>query len=114
MSDCCSSNTSAAEPSAKTALEKASSCPVCGEKGKPVKSITLQSLLKRETLSRIDDSSYHFCSSPACDVVYFGGNRATPLTKGDLTLRVGIKQTATHRHVYSRFNHTLEDIEKHT
>ena len=97
MSDCCSSDTSAALPSAKTRVEKVAICPSCGEKGKPVKPITLQSLLKPEALSRFDGGVRHFCSSPGCDVVYFSGYGIVPFLKGDLTVRVGIKEDTASR-----------------
>ena len=87
-------------------------CPLCGEKGKPVQGITLQSLLKPEALLRIDESPYHFCSSPACDVVYFGAEGIRPFMKGDLTVRVGVKEGAAPRPICYCFNHTIEEIEE--
>jgi hypothetical protein len=109
MSDCCSSDPLA---SAKTRGAKLAICPSCGEKGKPVKSITLQSLLKAEALSRFDGGVHHFCSNPGCDAVYFSGQGIAPFLKGDLTVRVGIKEDTAPRHVCYCFNHTIEEIEE--
>jgi len=112
MSDCCSPDTSAALPSAKTKVEKVALCPLCSQKGKRVESITLQSLLKPEALSRLDGGLHHFCSSPGCDVVYFASHGVAPFLKGDLTVRVGIKENTAPRHVCYCFNHTIEEIEE--
>lgn len=47
-------------------------CPTDGTKGKPVESITLKSLLKPSALETLEsDSTYHFCESSDCSVVYF-------------------------------------------
>jgi Zinc binding domain len=112
MSDCCSINPPAALPSVKARIEKLAICPLCGEKGKRVKSITLQSLLKPEALARFDRSVHRFCSNPACDAVYFSGQEAAPFLKSDLTVRVGIKEDTAPRHVCYCFNHTIEEIEE--
>lgn len=87
-------------------------CPLCGEKGKPVNAITLQSLLKPEVLVRMNGGPYHFCSSPQCEVVYFGSEGTSLFIRGDLTLRVGIKERTGPRYVCYCFNHTVEEIEE--
>jgi hypothetical protein len=112
MSDCCSSDTLAALPSSKKPVEKVPRCPFCAQKGKPVKTITLQSLLKPDALLRMDESPYHFCSSPGCDVVYFGGQGIGTFMKRDLTVRVGIKESAAPRPICYCFNHTIEELEE--
>jgi CopZ-like zinc binding protein len=112
MSPCCSSNTFAAQPSGVALVEKGALCPSCGEKGRPVKSITLQSLLKPEALPRMDDEPYYFCASQECDVVYFGSQGVAPFLKDDLIVRVGIKETIAPRHVCYCFNHTIEEMEE--
>lgn len=88
-------------------------CPRCRSKGRPVKSITLQSLLREEFTNLIGGHDWRFCETPECEVVYFradgdGGN----FTKDQLTLRVGIKETATPRPVCYCFNHTVEEIDE--
>jgi len=94
-----------------TEVNKNFTCPKCGDKGKPVKPVTLQSLLRQNALARVGAGPYHFCTSPECDIVYFGGPGIAPLTKADLTVRVGIKETSALRHVCYCFNHTIEEIE---
>jgi hypothetical protein len=112
MSPCCSSNTFAAQPSAVALVEKGARCPSCGETGRLVKSITLQSLLKPEALPLMDDGPYHFCGSQECDVVYFGNQGVAPFLKDDLTVRVGVKETMAPRRICYCFNHTIEEIEE--
>jgi hypothetical protein len=47
-------------------------CPKDGTKGKPVKLVTLKSLLIAAALERLDaQSTYMFCPSSDCSVVYF-------------------------------------------
>ncbi len=45
-------------------------CPRCRERGKPVDSITVKSMLA-VPLTQIRDVEYRFCKSPRCPVVYF-------------------------------------------
>ena len=111
MSDCCSFDPLAALPSAKARVEKLAICPLCGEKGRRVKSITLRSLLKPEALARFNGGVHHFCSNPGCDAVYFSGQQIAPFLRADLTVRVGIKEDTAPRHVCYCFNHTIEEIE---
>ncbi|GAB4438111.1 MAG: copper chaperone Copz family protein [Cyanobacteria bacterium J069] len=47
-------------------------CPQDGTKGKPVKLITLKSLLVPRALEQLDATlSYEFCANESCPVVYF-------------------------------------------
>lgn len=51
------------------------SCPECGDKGKPMKIITLKSLLVPSALAKLEPSaSYKMCTNKACSVVYFSEN----------------------------------------
>lgn len=86
-------------------------CPSCGEKGKPVKKITLATLLKPEAKVRISERSYRFCSREHCEVVYFSEDRASVFNKDELLVRVGIKEIGSPRHVCYCFDHTIEEIE---
>lgn len=87
-------------------------CPNCGNRGKKVKRITLDSLLKSDAKSRITDAVYYFCDSPNCDLVYFAEDGST-FAKDDLTVRVGVKTPpgTGPRHVCYCFDHTIEEIE---
>jgi len=64
VSSCCETPTK--EPSAIT------NCPICRQKGKRVQLITLKSLLEPSALETIHpESSYAFCPTASCAVVYF-------------------------------------------
>jgi hypothetical protein len=83
-------------------------CPHCDAKGKKVERITLMVLLTPAARGRLNHEGYRFCSSPDCDVVYFGGH--DPFTRADLNVRVGQKETDASRHVCYCFNHTVQSI----
>ena len=52
-----------------------SACPINGRPGKAVKLITLKALLIPEALTKLaPGDTYHFCSDPACPVVYYGAS----------------------------------------
>ncbi|OKH19873.1 (2Fe-2S)-binding protein [Hydrococcus rivularis NIES-593] len=56
-------------------------CPVNGNKGKRVPTITLKSLLKPRALETLNpESNYFFCDSMDCSVVYFNQQGQTFLT----------------------------------
>ena len=91
MSDCCSIDD-------KNLKEKrqASICPNCEKQGKKVDLVTLKSLLVPEAMKRLDPSStYYFCRTPDCPVVYF--DESASFTKDELTVPVfqkGISDSA--------------------
>lgn len=88
-------------------------CPKCGEKGKGVKTRTLQSLLKPDDQQRIGTAPYRFCGSMDCDVVYFAeGRDAQIFSKDSVTARVGIKERTSPRPVCYCFGHSVESIEE--
>src|SRR6266498_672495 len=102
-------------PSDSASLRQSQSgdfCPRCGKSGKPVKPITLQSLLGPDALARTRSAEYRFCPSERCEVVYFeeGGGRV--LLKSDLNVRVGVKETVAPRPVCYCFGHTVEEIDE--
>jgi len=87
-------------------------CPVCGQPGKPVKPVTLESLLRPSARARMPAGTHwHFCTNPECAVAYFAGSDAPVFTKDDLAVRVGIKEREAPRPVCYCFNHTIEEIE---
>jgi len=84
-------------------------CPVTGERGRAVPSITLESLLLPAVRARIGTSEWYFCASPDCAVVYFDGFGKS-FDKQELSVRVGIKERAGPRPVCYCFDHTFESI----
>ncbi len=52
------------------------SCPECGDKGRPIKIITIKSLLVPSALAKLEPSaSYKMCTNKACSVVYFSDKK---------------------------------------
>lgn len=86
------------------------SCPECGMSGKQVKTSTLHSLLRPEKVPEIGEKAYLFCGSPDCDTVYFTEDGSRTFSRTDLTVRVGVKESAPPRPVCYCFEHTVEEI----
>lgn len=93
--------------------KSSATCPCCQKNGRPVKTITLQSLLREEFKEQIGGHDWCFCDTPACEVVYFraDGDGRT-FAKEQLTVQVGIKETQAPRTVCYCFDHTVEEIEE--
>lgn len=62
-------------------------CPACGVPGKPVDLLTVKAMLDRP-LTEISSTSYRFCRSPNCPVVYFGEDGKQRITEDMLRVRV--------------------------
>lgn len=86
-----------------------SSCPTCGEGGRPVKAVTLKSLLRPEALGKVSsDASWRFCASADCATVYYDETGTAGFAKSDLTVRVGIKEDTAPRPICYCFDHSVE------
>lgn len=85
MSGCC-------KAPVETNKGKAVLCRQCGHEGKPVGRITLQALLKPETVGEVNGSHYLFCATAHCPVVYYAGD-GTQFRKDQIRVRVGLKET---------------------
>jgi len=68
-------------------------CPMNGQTTRPVSRKTLESLLKPEVKERLKPQPYYFCDAPDCDAVYISALGDHLITKDQLTVRVGIKET---------------------
>ncbi|HJV48124.1 MAG TPA: hypothetical protein VJ549_02495 [Geothrix sp.] len=88
----------------------AASCPACGTEGKPVKPVTLRSLLQSHLRAQVREEAYRFCASPDCALVYFSDDGAQTFTRADLTVRVGVKERNAPRPLCYCFDHNAEDI----
>jgi hypothetical protein len=63
-------------------------CPHDRSQGKPVKMLTLKSLLAPQALKRLNSQvAYQFCSSASCPIVYFSAE-GDVFTTGDLKVPV--------------------------
>ncbi len=68
-------------------------CPECNKKGKKVQRMTMEHLLQPSLTGEIAPGQYFFCENPSCQVVYFISAGGRTFCKGDLTVRVGLKET---------------------
>lgn len=85
-------------------------CPVSGNRGRLVAEVTLRALLKPEQQERISAGPYRFCDAKGCDVVYFSEDGSQVFRIDDVTVRVGVKETAAPRPVCYCFGYSAEDI----
>jgi len=105
MSDCCSVNQKTGTAPAVMV------CPVNGARSKQVETLTVKSLLRRLPLG-MPNTQYYFCDSSECEVVYFPLDSKAPLFyRGDLTVRVGAKETEEPIPVCYCFGFTRRDLE---
>jgi len=68
-------------------------CPMNGQTTRPVSRKTVESLLKPEAKDNLKPQPYYFCDAPDCDAVYVSALGDHIITKDQLTVRVGIKET---------------------
>jgi hypothetical protein len=71
-------------------------CTVCPKNGKVCKrvpQITVATLIRPEHRRSLTAMPYSFCNSPDCDVVYVSASAEQVITKNQLQVRVGIKET---------------------
>ncbi|BAY53105.1 hypothetical protein NIES2134_118120 [Thermostichus vulcanus NIES-2134] len=88
-------------------------CPQDQSQGKPVKLITLKSLLIPQALERLNSqASYRFCSSPDCPIVYFATAEDT-FTTDDLKVPVFQKNPGEEVPVCYCFGWTRQRLQQH-
>lgn len=87
-------------------------CPACESQGRPVKAITIESLVTKEARARVGSSEgFRFCSEGSCDVVYFNVKSIAPIMRSEVLARIGQKEDAPSRPICYCFEHTAEEIE---
>ncbi len=102
MSECCS-----VKPTDWPAV---TTCPVTGRRSKQVDLLTVRSLVRQLPLG-MQPTAYYFCDDPACDVVYLPSNPQAPVfRRGDLWVRVGVKEQDDPIPVCYCFGFTRKDI----
>lgn len=85
-------------------------CPFCGNEGKPVKPVTLRSLLQPHLHPQIRDEVYRFCASPDCALVYYSADGTQTFTPANLKVRVGVKERSAPRPLFYCFDHSAESM----
>lgn len=104
MAECCAVKQ---EPSSPPAVL---GCPVSGTRSKQVDLLTVKSLVRHLPFG-LGVVQYYFCEAPDCDVVYFPfGPQAPIFRRGDLLVRVGVKETSDPVPVCYCFGVTRKDI----
>ena len=68
-------------------------CPMNNQACKPVGRVTLESLLKPNAKQSLARQPYYFCDAFDCDTLYVSALADHLITKDQLIVRVGIKET---------------------
>lgn len=82
---CCATDSSCATKPPTAA--QVQHCPVCGRKGKPV-GMTVKAMLAVSLHEIQPDSTYRFCATPSCPIVYFANDGEQRFTEAQLRERV--------------------------
>lgn len=91
MSQSCAGSSSAETTCHETRVQSGM-CPACGAKGAPVSIQTVQALAAI-SLRCLPSTSYQFCHTPHCPVVYYCTDNAQTLTVDQVRERVYQKET---------------------
>jgi len=87
-------------------------CPSCGGKGKPVKPITIESLVVEEARVRAGRTDgFRYCAEASCDVAYFHPESGHRIGRSEVRIRIGQKETEAPRLICYCFGYTVEVIE---
>lgn len=106
MEDCCSNLK-------EKRIENDGVCPLCKNKAKNVKLITLKSLLKPSSLETLNaQGNHYFCSTEDCDVVYFDTNHKKYLVS-DIKVAVHQKDSSLAAPICYCFDWTKEKIKEY-
>lgn len=88
-----------------------SACPNCGENGRSVHAVTLESQVEPAVLSGISDrTEWLFCGTPECDVVYFSGGDGGVVNLASVAQVPFQKSSLPKRLVCFCFGHSVEDV----
>lgn len=106
MPDCCAS-----KPDNACAVSQAvpGICPVCSAMAKSVSTLTVKSLVRDHT--RVSaGSTYWFCRTPDCEVIYFSDKAV--FRKPDVKVRVGLKEREDPIPLCYCFGYEREDVRR--
>jgi len=115
----------------ESTTEKRLLCPVCDNKAKRVKTVTLGALLSDEFAQQFKtdghsscasddegctsfqgDTGWRFCDSTDCDVVYFSEEGDKAFAKSQLKVSVGVKEATGERPLCYCFKHSVATIKE--
>ena len=87
-------------------------CPTCGKKGHLVDGATVKSMLA-VSLRYIQDTSYRFCATPECEVIYYSNDSNSIFTRHQVRERVYQKEAEVDDVLLCYcFRHTTGDIRR--
>jgi len=83
--NCCNPESDTCTPNLnpQSATTQTGHCPVCGEKGKSVDSLTVKAMLS-VSLAEVRDTPYRFCRTADCEVVYFAADGGQTFTRAQV------------------------------
>lgn len=91
--------------------EKGDDCPTCGTKGKPVSSLTIRSLTRRDWSHYSSITEGYLCTNPEDSTLYYFPGSDQVIDKSQAVDRVGFKETDEPRYICYCFRHTASEIE---
>lgn len=111
--NCCSTNNGVEScEAASEEIVKDAACPSCNQKGKPVVALTVKAMLS-VPLTQLRNTSYLFCKTHECAVVYYSADGAQGFSENALREKVHQKHPEDEdAFVCFCFRHTPESIRK--
>lgn len=98
------------EENAQIPLRAKNACPTCGQKGKPVDTATVKSMLS-VSLNQIKDVPYFFCQNRDCPTVYFSNDGLQTFGRDEVRERVYQKEPdMDDTFVCYCFRHTVGEV----
>lgn len=86
-------------------------CPACGQAGRQVKPITIESLVAPEARLRVGSAEgFRFCAEPSCEIAYYRSDPLAAISRSEVRVPIGQKGDGPPRPVCYCFEHSAEDI----
>lgn len=91
--------------------ESGKSCPLCGEAGRPVGSITVKHLVKKGYKDMVRaDAAYFICMDEDCDAVYYEASGDLRFLKNEVNEPIWFKKDADPKYACYCSRVTVEDV----
>jgi CopZ-like zinc binding protein len=92
-------------------LKNESACPSCATVGQVISDQTIQAILKPEQALSLLAVGRRFCATPSCEVVYYGDD-GRAVTKSEIPIRVGLKESEDPIPLCYCFGFSLADVRR--
>ncbi|MBL7960395.1 hypothetical protein JNL27_09170 [bacterium] len=86
-------------------------CKECGKQAKAIQRVTIYHMLKRPFMHEIQDTTYFYCETMNCDVVYFSNETGQYFFQDQIRVPVGSKQGGHEKQLCYCFDYTMKNIE---